>query len=240
MHNRMAIDYSALHYNGGIQMKKQSQKIQKLAGEIPFKKRFLSILFIVFLFQMSSNQIWSRIPFAQESMGRDFDETQFVQDYILEINPKISPTELEILTESTIHLSKKLEFSIPTRSLHLNKTDFLMALIQTESGFHKKARSHKNAQGYMQLMPATAEWMYNKSGRQWSSDKITETNTNLEIGIEYLNYLMDKMGSLEKAALAYNAGPTAVRKWGGVSTYWSSILDNYKEIQRFKKDRVRR
>ncbi|MCC5815531.1 MAG: transglycosylase SLT domain-containing protein [Leptospira sp.] len=216
-------------------MKKQSQKIKKITAGIPFKKRVISALFILSLFQLSNDQVWSRMPFATQKSENRVNEKEFVQLYIQEVNPKISKKELEILSENVMRQSQNLEFSIKSKSIHLNKVDFLLAVIQTESRFHKKARSHKNAQGYMQLMPKTAEWMYAKSGKKWEPSYITKTDVNLEIGITYMNYLVQMMGSLEKATLAYNAGPTAVRKWGGVSAYWKSIQKNYNNIQEFRR-----
>jgi soluble lytic murein transglycosylase-like protein len=88
----------------------------------------------------------------------------------------------------------------------------LHGLIQQESGFDPNARSGAGALGLTQLMPGTA-----------SSLGVTEPldpTQSIEGGARYLSGLMQQFGGNAADALAaYNAGPGAVSKYGGVPPY---------------------
>lgn len=88
--------------------------------------------------------------------------------------------------------------------------DLFLRLVQQESGFNPKARSHKGAIGLAQLMPATA--------RQLGVDP-HDPKQNLEGGARYLAQMYRKFGSWRLALAAYNAGPGAVEKHNGVPPY---------------------
>ncbi|HEY7501282.1 MAG TPA: lytic transglycosylase domain-containing protein [Vicinamibacterales bacterium] len=86
------------------------------------------------------------------------------------------------------------------------------AVIQQESGFIATARSHKGAMGLMQLMPATAAEL-------GVSDPY-DPSENIRAGVQYLKGLLVKFAqNVELALAAYNAGPTAVTRYGTVPPY---------------------
>lgn len=88
----------------------------------------------------------------------------------------------------------------------------LWAVMHTESNFDPNAVSRKGASGLMQLMPKTAEEMYVKD--------IFDVRENIEGGARYLRVLANKFdGDMVKMAAAYNAGPDAVVKYGGIPPY---------------------
>ncbi|WP_020042304.1 lytic transglycosylase domain-containing protein [Salipiger mucosus] len=88
--------------------------------------------------------------------------------------------------------------------------DLFLRLVQQESGFNPKALSHKGAIGLAQLMPFTARAL-------GVDPKIPEQN--LDGGARYLVTQYRKFGSWRLALAAYNAGPNAVEKHGGVPPY---------------------
>ncbi len=86
------------------------------------------------------------------------------------------------------------------------------AIIQAESAFNYRARSHVGAIGLMQLMPATAE-------RFGVLDPF-DPRQNIMGGCKYLKWLTDYFnGNLTKVIAAYNAGETAVQRYNGVPPY---------------------
>ncbi|PUB19347.1 lytic transglycosylase domain-containing protein [Yoonia sediminilitoris] len=88
--------------------------------------------------------------------------------------------------------------------------DLFLRLVQQESGWNPRARSHKGAIGLAQLMPQTA--------RLLRVDP-TIAAQNLEGGARYLRQQYEKFGNWRLALAAYNAGPGAVEKYGGVPPY---------------------
>ena len=88
--------------------------------------------------------------------------------------------------------------------------DLFLRLVQQESGWKVRARSHKGAIGLAQLMPQTA--------RVLGVDP-HDPRQNLEGGARYLATQYKEFGSWRLALAAYNAGPGAVKKYGGVPPY---------------------
>jgi hypothetical protein len=81
-----------------------------------------------------------------------------------------------------------------------------------ESAFDHLAVSSKGARGLMQLMPDTAR-------RMGVSDAF-DARQNIFGGVRYLRLMLDTFGGdVRLAAAAYNAGPNAVTRYGGVPPY---------------------
>lgn len=88
--------------------------------------------------------------------------------------------------------------------------DLFLRLVQQESGWNPHAVSHAGATGLAQLMPGTAA----KLGVDPS-----DPQQNLDGGARYLSMMYSKFGSWRLALAAYNAGPAAVEKHGGIPPY---------------------
>lgn len=112
----------------------------------------------------------------------------------------------------------------------IDKLGFLVGVIQTESKFHTHAKSNKGALGLLQVMPETAKWLAKKEGIPFRSEKdLYEPETNLILGVLYLNYLLERTESLEATLLAYNAGLAGYKRFGGVPSYSRTVYKYYEE-----------
>jgi len=88
----------------------------------------------------------------------------------------------------------------------------IRAIIHAESAYQSDAQSPKGAQGLMQLMPATQA--------ELDVSNPFDPEDNIHGGARYLSQLLTEFGGdYELAAAAYNAGPTAVLKYGGIPPY---------------------
>lgn len=99
------------------------------------------------------------------------------------------------------------------------------AVATAESNMNQDVISKAGAVGVMQLMPSTAKSL--------GVDPYDEEQ-NIEGGVKYLRQMLDKFnGNVSHAVAAYNAGPGAVKKYGGVPPYTETqnyvgrVLDFY-------------
>lgn len=92
---------------------------------------------------------------------------------------------------------------------------WIYGLMRQESRFIAHARSRVGAQGLMQIMPATAEWIARQLGvRRGSRVDVNHPETNVRFGSFYLKRVLDDLqGSPVLATAAYNAGPGRARRW---------------------------
>ncbi len=105
--------------------------------------------------------------------------------------------------------------------------ELVKLVAKAESGKEQKCISNRGAIGVMQLMPDTAKGLgvnpYN-------------TEENIEGGAKYLKEMLSQFnGDVSKALAAYNAGPGAVKKYGGIppyketQNYVNKIMKEYRE-----------
>ena len=100
------------------------------------------------------------------------------------------------------------------------------AVIAVESKHNAKANSIKGAYGLMQLMPATAQ-RFNVRDKH-------NAKQNILAGAQYLRELLTAFnGDLNLSLAAYNAGPSAVHKYGGRIPPYKETLEYVPKVLRY-------
>lgn len=94
---------------------------------------------------------------------------------------------------------------------HHVQPGLVKAVIAAESNFDPDAVSSAGARGLMQLMPETAASLGVKN--------LHHPTDNVRGGTRYLRMMIDRYGDLVRALAAYNAGPKAVDRYGGLPPY---------------------
>lgn len=131
---------------------------------------------------------------------------------------------------------KELASAIVKEALSQNYDPvFVVAVIKSESAFNALAKSHKGAQGLMQIMPKTGAWLADQAAIP--RGKLTDPGHNLKLGISYLKQLeAEYKGNRMLTLVAYNWGPGHVesasagsrRVPGEVMQYAIKILNDYR------------
>jgi hypothetical protein len=109
----------------------------------------------------------------------------------------------------------------------------IISIITAESCFSRTARSPKNAQGLMQLIPATA--------KRFGVKNAFVPAQNIKGGTRYLKFLLKRFsGNLHLVIAAYNAGEGAVDRFSGIPPYRETreyvrrVMSVYLRIQNSK------
>jgi soluble lytic murein transglycosylase len=109
---------------------------------------------------------------------------------------------------------KRLAVAI-VREAKLNGVDpmLVVAIIRCESSFNNYAVSNVGAMGLMQVMPDTGKWLAERGG--WALGRpsnLFDSELNVQLGTAYIAELIARFGSVEKALVAYNAGPALAKR----------------------------
>jgi len=106
---------------------------------------------------------------------------------------------------------------------------FALAIIRAESNFDPNARSSKNAQGLMQLVPETSA--------RFNVKRPFDPVQNVRGGLAYLRWLLAYFrGNVTLVAAAYNAGEGTVERYGGVPPYAETRAYVQRIRRYFRKD----
>lgn len=115
------------------------------------------------------------------------------------------------------------------------------AVIEQESRFKPRARSHVGARGLMQLMPRTGRWM--------GARDLYDPEQNVDAGVKYIKYLDKRFnGDLKKIIAAYNGGEGNVMRYRGVPPfretrqYVKKVMKNYdkrtRQIEKYENEQL--
>ncbi|MBE7440086.1 MAG: transglycosylase SLT domain-containing protein [Spirochaetales bacterium] len=153
---------------------------------------------------------------------------QRVEGLIATRNPELKDPERRDLLKALHRESKRLVLP------GIEPQDRLLLLagfVDTESRFHRYAVSRADARGYMQVKPDTANWMNDTGQSQERGHSLFLTENNVRAGVDYLNYLAGQFLTAREVALAYNAGPGAMRNGIFVESYWTRIEDCVQDLK---------
>jgi soluble lytic murein transglycosylase-like protein len=115
------------------------------------------------------------------------------------------------------------------------------AVIEQESRFKPRARSHAGARGLMQLMPRTGRWM--------GARNLYDPEQNVDAGVKYIKYLHKRFnGDLKKTIAAYNGGEGNVMRYRGIPPfretrqYVKKVMHNYdkrtRQLETFEREQL--
>jgi len=124
---------------------------------------------------------------------------------------------LPLLRGAIQKLTLPLEYaSIIRQQAHDKGVDpaLIAAVIYAETKFDPR-RSPAGAEGLMQILPATAQFLAHRSGAtSFTTADLATPHVNISYGTYYLRFLLDHYGGNETLALAaYNGGEANVDRW---------------------------
>ncbi len=138
------------------------------------------------------------------------DGLQSTYDHSARLQPKREEQPFGVPSFNGSYRGQYLAMARAAARRHGIPEDLFLRLVQQESGWKANARSHKGAIGLAQLMPATARSL---------GVNPNDPRQNLEGGARYLRTQYNRFRSWRLALAAYNAGPEAVARHGGVPPY---------------------
>jgi len=115
----------------------------------------------------------------------------------------------------------------PRGGFNIDK-ELIYAFMHQESMFNTSAKSNQGAVGLMQILPSTAKFITSsKDVKRNNSNILKVPEINLEVGQEYIEYLLDLeivSNNLIYLAAAYNGGPGNLKKWKEETNYLDDPL----------------
>lgn len=190
-------------------------------------KKFYSMGKVFFLFALFTVLVFSTLAQTTHRFDADLAAASGVSDELAKVDPLSDARSLGVFSTGNRQIDRFIEKS---SARHGIDPLLIFAQMDQESRFKLKALSHKGASGLMQLMPDTAE--------RFGVKDIYDPEQNIEAGVKYMRWLLDKFdGDLRLALAGYNAGEGAVMKYGWqvppyreTQGYVKKITANYRKM----------
>jgi hypothetical protein len=140
------------------------------------------------------------------------DLPECMRDPVLLVTEEPPPEVQEEFVASTPEQVKVAELVRKLAPEYKVSPQFALAIIRAESNFDPNARSPKNAQGLMQLVPETSA--------RFNVKKPFDPVQNVRGGLAYLRWLLAYFkGDVALVAAAYNSGERTVERYRGIPPY---------------------
>ncbi len=210
-----------IEWNQSSALNKNNSKLLNL----PSGKRLQSLIQVGFADELEKEIVHLNTVVNKEiakesiSIAENFD-LAYTQ---LKIVNKLEQLGMDVPT----HLYYPTSVWKPRDGFKLEK-ELLHAFMHQESMFNTKAKSKDGAMGLMQVLPSTAKFITkSKDVKRNNSNILKNPEINLEVGQEYINYLLDLevvSRNLIFLAAAYNGGPGNLQKWKKETNYLGDSL----------------
>jgi len=117
-----------------------------------------------------------------------------------------------------------------------NPDHYLLSIMRKESGFDPHVVSYADAQGLLQMIPATSLRVSKELGVPYDPGKLYEPDYNIKLGSWYIGRLLQKFkGQIPFGAGSFNSGPRPVMKW--LDQYGDREVDELVELVPFTQTR---
>ncbi len=210
-----------IEWNQQSNLNKNNSKLLNL----PAGKRLQSLIQVGF-----ADELEKEIVYLNSVLNRKIAE----ESLSIAENFDLAYTQLKIVNkleqfgvDVPIHLYYPNSVWKPRDGFKLEK-ELLHAFMHQESMFNIKAKSKDGAIGLMQVLPSTAKFITkSKDVKRNNSNILKNPEINLEVGQEYIVYLLDLevvSRNLIFLAAAYNGGPGNLKKWKKETNYLGDPL----------------
>ncbi len=175
------------------------------------------------LAEMGDDALFSRFALHLNTQLRDREQRAALSVLALSLGRPAVATRLGKATAAAGEPVHDLGYplrAIPEAQLGGHKVEpaFALALMRQESEFDPKARSHADARGMMQMLPATARSTARRIGVSFDEARLYDADYNVNLGTHHLAELLAEFnGSYILTAAAYNAG--TMRAWDWMAKY---------------------
>lgn len=102
---------------------------------------------------------------------------------------------------------------------------WIISIMWVESTFRDHVVSHAGAVGLVQIMPSTA------APHGISREQLFDPSVNVEFGVMYLDYLVNRYDSLKMGTVAYNQGTGNIARGTYNTRYYSRVNSTYRELK---------
>jgi soluble lytic murein transglycosylase len=117
-----------------------------------------------------------------------------------------------------------------------NPPYYLYAIMRKESGYDPHVRSYADAQGLLQMIPATTQRVAARLGLPYAPGDLYDPEINIRTGSWYIGNLLAKFkGQVPLGAGSFNSGPRPVMRW--LDAYGERPIDELVELVAYEQTR---